>query len=265
MDFDREENENKIRNLIEVGAEIVGGSVGGAIGFLLAGPAGAIAGGASGPLVTQALIHTAIDIQERFLSKREKARIGAVIYYATVKIQEELDAGNNLRHDEFFQTPLSGRSEAEEIFEGVLLAAKREHEEKKIPFLGYLLANIAFNSRIDKWQANLLVKLGNEISYRQMCLLNLYSNQTKFSEKFLGGNNDLSKLDHDDPKKRAIKQEIWLLIVRDLLFYPGHVPYGGHSFPSSRIKLQELGSMVYGLMELWRIDDNDMLHNFIFD
>jgi len=265
MDLDEEKTENGVKCLIEAGSEITGGATGAAIGLLFAGPAGSVIGGAIGPLVSRVLIQIAEDLQERFLSKREKARIGAVIYYATIKIQEKLEEGNPPRSDEFFQKTSGGRPAAEEIFEGVLLAAKREHEEKKIPFMGYLFANIAFDSRIDKWQANLLIKIAAQISYRQMCLLNLYSNQSIYAKKFSDKKDCLSKLSYDDPKKSAIKQEIWSLIVEDLLFYPGHVPYGGHSFPSSKIEIRELGSVVYNLMELWRIDENDMQYNFIYD
>ena len=265
MELSEEKTENGVKSLIEAGAEITGSVTGAAIGLLFAGLTGAIIGGATGPLVTRALIRMANDLQERFLSKREKARIGAVIYYATIKIQEKLEAGNDPRSDEFFKKPSIGRPDAEEIFEGVLLAAKKGHEEKKLPFLGYLFANIAFDSRIDKWQANLLIKIAAQISYRQMCLLNLYSNQSIYAEKFSDKRDSLSKLSSNDPKKSAIKQEIWSLIIEDLLYYPGHVSYGGHSFPSSKIKIRELGSVVYSLMELWRIDENDMQYNFIYD
>ena len=48
------------------------------------------------------------------------------------------------------------RSFADEIIEGVLLAAQREYQEKKLPLYGNLLTNIAFRSDIDRVTANRL-------------------------------------------------------------------------------------------------------------
>jgi hypothetical protein len=169
-----------LRSLIDAGAEITGGVIGGVVGFLLTGPAGAVLGGASGPVAAKVLCRLGNDIQKRFLSKREITRIRAVTYYAVKRIQEKIDAGETFRIDDFFQKPLVGRVPAEEIFEGVILAAQREHEEKKLPFLGNLFANIAFDLSIDKSQANLMIKLAKDISFRQMCLLNIFSHTNRY-------------------------------------------------------------------------------------
>lgn len=67
-----------LRALITGGAEIAGGAIGGALGFLAAGPAGAAALGAGGSVAGLALSHVGEDIADRFLGPREKVRIGGV-------------------------------------------------------------------------------------------------------------------------------------------------------------------------------------------
>jgi hypothetical protein len=119
--------------------------------------------------LTAPLIHNiGNEIAHRLLSKREKTRVGAVIIYAAIHIKEKLNKGMQPSQDDFFsQQP--GRSSAEEISEGVLLAAQREYEEKKLQFYDHLLENIAFSSGVGRAHANLLLKLSQELSYRQLC------------------------------------------------------------------------------------------------
>jgi len=57
------------------------------------------------------------------LAPREKTRIGAAFIYATRKAQERLNNSHKIRDDNFFSEQSAERSAAEEIIEGVLLAA----------------------------------------------------------------------------------------------------------------------------------------------
>lgn len=94
-----------IRSLVEAGSDITGSATGAAIGFLFGGPVGAAIGGASGPLLRRGIIEIGNDIAKRFLSEREKARIGGVIQYADIKIQEKEAEGEKLRNNGFFEQP----------------------------------------------------------------------------------------------------------------------------------------------------------------
>jgi hypothetical protein len=166
-------NEEKIsgmESLIEEGSKITGPAMGAGIGFLLGGPIGAAIGGGSAYLLQKGLIEIGNDIAKRFLSEREKMRIGGVTMYAAEKIQKNLASGMILRNDGFFEQPQKGqpacieipiieRPPDEEIIEGFLLGVQKEHEEKKLPFIGNLIANIFFDSSIDKAQINLLITL----------------------------------------------------------------------------------------------------------
>jgi hypothetical protein len=117
-----------------------------------------------------ALIEIGNDASERLLSERERMRMGGVMLYSADKIRKKLAAGSQPRDDGFFEKPSKthpacaelpfvDRPAAQEILEGILLVAQREYEEKKLPFLGNLYANIAFDSSIDRPYANFLLKI----------------------------------------------------------------------------------------------------------
>lgn len=154
--------------LISAGADISGGLAEVAIGLFLAGSAGAITGGAGGPLITNTIKLLAKEIKQRYIDKREEARIGATIAYALVEIENNIRNGRQIRNDGFFASQEGNRSTADGVYEGVLLAAQREYEEKKLKYYGELLANIAFDESIDKGQANYLLRIAQNLSYRQM-------------------------------------------------------------------------------------------------
>lgn len=61
-----------VRRLINAGAEIAGGAVGGALGFLAGGPVGAALLGAGGAAAAAALKHIGEEAAERLLGSREK-------------------------------------------------------------------------------------------------------------------------------------------------------------------------------------------------
>ncbi len=67
----------------------------------------------------------------------------------------------------------------------MILAAQRGAEEKKVRFYGNLLANLAFEQDVDRSKSNFLLRLGEQLSYRQLCLLSLFAQNTLVQ----GGNN----------------------------------------------------------------------------
>jgi hypothetical protein len=114
-----------IGKLIEYGTAIACNLTGAAIGFLLAGPDGAIAGGALGSVVH----NLGNDIAERLLSRREEIRLGAAITYISIK--EKFDKGLRVRDDDFFTNCEHQRSSAQEIAEGILLAAQKNMRKRR--------------------------------------------------------------------------------------------------------------------------------------
>ena len=79
----------------------------------------------------------------------------------------------DLRDDGFFDKKPSGRSDAEEIAEAIMLKCQREPQEKKIPYIGYLFAGIARDSNISADMGHQLIKAAEELAYRQLCILKL--------------------------------------------------------------------------------------------
>jgi hypothetical protein len=71
----------------------------------------------------------------RQLSQREQARTAAVAIVAAAGIQRKLDLGEEARADGFVLGAPGHRSAAEELAEGVLISAQREHEDMFAPAL----------------------------------------------------------------------------------------------------------------------------------
>lgn len=172
--------DKKVRSLISTGSEIAGAATGGAIGFLAGGLGGAAIGGASGVIISKGVTKLLCDFADRFLSKRETIRVGATAAFALMKIKAHLDAGSNPRNDGFFDEKAGKRSDAEEIFEGVLLKAKNEHEEKKAKILGNIFANIAFFPGFSVGEANHVLQIAQNLTYRGMCFLSLIKRKEQF-------------------------------------------------------------------------------------
>lgn len=171
----KDEEIERVKQVIDTSSNIVGATVGNTLGFLLADASGAAIGGAFGASLTGVLKNVFFDVANRRLSKREESRIGTAAYFAVKKIQERLNEGQIPREDGFFDDrDLDLRSNAEEVFEGTLLKSKNAHEEKKIKFIANVFANTTFHSEISSSEANHVLQLAENMTYRQMCLLALF-------------------------------------------------------------------------------------------
>jgi hypothetical protein len=172
-------SDNPLADRVRRLAEVAGGVGGAVVGLLLGGPTGAVVGAASGPVLAEATRKVVADVAGRFLSERETVRIANAAFYAASEIADRLERQEQLRTDAFFELRNDGRSDAEEIFEGVLLKCKNEHEERKAQYLGHLFANIAF-SNVSAANANAILKLAERMSYRQLCVLALCVQEEEF-------------------------------------------------------------------------------------
>ncbi len=261
----------EIKYWIELSPEIVGSSVGSVIGFVVGGVAGAFSGGALIPIITSILK----DFGSRQLSHKEKVKIGGFVVFALEKIKQNLEQGIPLRQDSFFQAQITERAAAEEIFEGVIIASQQEHEEKKLRFYGRLFANIAFAKEISKEQANHILRLGQEISYRQMCLLNLVQNKEYFQlrkDDYIPKDGSGEYL-RDENKKihppKMSSEEIYLLSeinnlrIKRILSFEEQLILGKNIGSLEYIKpdtleLEPIGKELYKLMDLHEIPEEDV-------
>ena len=253
------ERDDSLRLLIVKGAEIAGGAAGPAvgtvIGSLLAGPAGAAVGGGIGAAATMAVKAIGHDLSSRILSPREEVRVGGVFTLAAAEIIERCRKGETVREDGFFETVDAGRSDAEEVWESTLLKSQREPEEKKLPYLAHLLANLAFNREISAAMAHQMTKAAESMTYRQLCILHLSATKEKFN---------LRNRSYDGQDSFA--KELYQLIYEYYdLYNRGFINFG-NTLAATLVDVnpgaavpQALGVDIYYQMRLYLIPDSDLV------
>ncbi len=248
------EKNKGIRQLINYGTEIAGGAVGGVLGFLVGGPVGAVVGGAGGPMVAITLRSIGQEILERQLGPREKVRVGAAFAIATADIRQRIENGESIRTDGFFDEKQTGRSDAEEVAESVLLKVQREPEEKKIQYMGYLLSSIAFDPQISVHMAHQLTKAAEQLTYRQLCILRLPVVKDDFGLR-----------DEDYREQETFTKDLYQVLYECLdLYHRGYINFGGEVvFSPTDVKpismtVQGMGEDLFNLMKLRLIPDEDI-------
>jgi hypothetical protein len=245
----------RIRNLINSGAEIAGGAIGGALGFFAGGPAGAAALGAAGTATAKALKHIGDEASERLLSPREKIRVGGVLAIAAAEINQRIKNGEKVRNDGFFQDKGSVRSDAEEVAESILLKSQREPEEKKLPYMGRLLANVAFHQEISAEMAHQITKAAEQLTYRQLCLLKLSVVKDDFGLR-----------SGDYRGQGSFPKELYQVLYECLdLYHHGFVNFGGEvafgptDVAPGKMTVQGLGDDLFNLMQLGTVPNEELL------
>lgn len=239
--------EDKKEILEEFAEEAISEGVGAVIGELVAGPVGAVGGAVLGNATGKVFKKIAGEIRERYLSKNENKRINSVISGAEEKIKNNLKSGKELRTDNFFAENYSKRSTAEEILEGILLVAQREYEERKLPYLSNLYANIAFDKAVNRSMANQLLKISSDITFRQIIIIRIIGlfqtsgvadTRIKQAYKNLSGYNVIS-----------VASEIYDLYQRSIVFSEEAI-LDAIGINPSKLTLGGYGAMLYNLMEL---------------
>ena len=172
------DEESKSRDLVNAGSEMLGSAAGAAIG-LLGDPILSVAGAASGPIIVSLLKKVCAEFYDRQIGKRQKTRAGATAGVAILKIKERLDAGETFRDDGFFDEN-DTRSSAEEILEGVIIKSLNEHEEKKTEYYANIFVTAAFDNRFTPESLNHFLSLAERLTYRQLCILQVFSCPRRF-------------------------------------------------------------------------------------
>ena len=247
---------NRLQQLISYGMPLLGAGASAAVSSTLGliGPEGAAIGGMVGKGVEIWLSNVGQEISERHLGTREKVRVGAAFAIATAEIQRRLENGESRRNDGFFDEKQSGRSDAEEVAEHVLLKAQREPEEKKIQYMGYLLSNIAFNSEISVHMAHQLTKIAEQLTYRQLCILKFCTVKNKFSLRDENYRNQQTVSIH----LRQLLYECADLHSREYIHVTDDVLLGVTNIKPSGMTLQGLGGDLYKFMQLALIPEEDI-------
>ncbi len=248
-----------IWQLINSGIEIVssgaGSGTGAVLGSVVGGPVGALIGGAGGKVLEIVLSKVGQEISARQLGPREKVRVGAAFAIAAADIRQRIENGESVRTDDFFDEKQTGRSDAEEVAESVLLKVQREPEEKKIQYMGYLLSSIAFDPQISVHMAHQLVKAAEQLIYRQLCILKLCVVKDKFGLR-----------DEDYRNQGTFTKELYQVLYECLdLYHRGYINFGGEvafgptDVKSGSMTVQGIGADLFNLMKLSLIPDQDII------
>ncbi|MEH1098380.1 hypothetical protein [Micromonospora sp. CPCC 205561] len=236
----------KLSPYVKSGAATIGALTGAALQAVTGDSvAASTAGAAFGALLD--------DIGTRLLSARESARIQLASSFAASAIKDRYEAGHDYRADDFFEADPYTRSSFEEVAEGVLLAAQKEHEELKVPFMGYLLANIAFEETIDRTTANWAIRTSSDLSWTQLMLLALIESDAHALPHVRIG--DFSR---SWDNWSAHKELMDLHTARGLIGAPGgKTERLGLSYINNNLadmSLSSGGRLLFGLMQLENID-----------
>ena len=247
------------RRLINRGAEIATGAFGNAAsaatGFLLGGPEGAVIGGAASAAVVMTLRGVGQELSSRLLGPREEARIGYVYTLAAEEIAQRIIGGERVRTDNFFNRDQQSRSNAEEVWESVLLKSQREPEEKKLPYMAHLLANIAFDSQIGVHMAHQITKGCEQLTYRQLCIIKLSVVKDQFGLR----REDYRGQDSFAKELYQILYEYLDLYVKGYINFGGEVAFGPTDVNPGRTTVQAIGTDIFNLMQLRKIPVEDIM------
>ena len=101
----------------------------------------------------------------------QRVRVDAFVETALEVMKVRIAKGDMPRQGDYFAIGSDTWSKADEILESVLLAVVDSYEQRKVPLLGRLYANLAFREDIDPQYAHYLVSLANELTYTQLLAL----------------------------------------------------------------------------------------------
>lgn len=241
--------------------------------------AGPFVGSATGELVGRTLLLAGQAVEKRMLEPRRQKRLGEALSSAADRCRERLDQGESVRSDGFFDPRMvDGEIPAEEIAEGVLQTAADQWERRKVPYIGRLFANVAFNSDVSPSEASYLVRLTDRLSYRQFCLLALWTAASEvgsdYERRVIRLSAEGLKLDDVVRPSFLIDEmndlgEVGLLGVTnsDGVVVPPGSTVGGlgvsfRTFDLETIHLTRAGEMLYGLLDLKLIPAADVEETF---
>lgn len=251
----------KVYSVLKMGAEMFGGMASTAAGLITIsslGPMGVVLLGGLGAGISKLIV----DVTERQLSKRELTRMGGTAYVALTKIHEDIESGKEIRKDDFFESSNFQRSSAEEIFEGVLIKAKNEHEERKVRLLGNIFANAAFMPKVSVGEVNHILKMFDDLTYRQLCALALI-----FRKKPLG--IELEDIDYAEfgnekylsflsPTSISLRVEIYQMYQLGLVNMNDTALLSWEHIAPEKLELTELGNRCYEIMGLYEIPNDEI-------
>lgn len=242
-----------IEKQIKIFADVAGRVVAPIAGLIAAGPIGAIAGGAVGTVIKYGIE----DFLGKFLTPKEVRRVGTSAEYIINGVNKKLEAGEGIR-EELFQNKGVKVSDAEEIFEGILMKVKNEYQEKKLKYLSNIFINASFDKTISSDNINQVVNIADRLSYRQLCLISLVG---KNKDNKYGLRTDENRKNFKD----VVTEELIFLLdeARDMhkmgiMRSKDRIGLNNYTDPSpANFCLDPLGCRIFQLMGLYEMPDEE--------
>lgn len=246
----------RLRQIIETGANVVGVTSSAAVSVVTGSPelgVGAAALGATG-----AYQRVGAEIADRLLGPREATRIGAVLALSAETLKTRLDHGGVLRDDGFFDVPPDGRSDAEEVLEGVLRKAQAEYEERKLEYLARFWANACIDKTFGAADLNYLTKLAEQLTYRHLTIVSVAGKMANADDANV---YDLREQNYKQSRLSLVGDTAIVLSEIMALHSLDCVRMFGTFHPiqvvPSAMQIGTHGAALHNMMELFRIPEGD--------
>ena len=123
------------------------------------------------PVIASSIERVGKEIIARQLGPRQELRATAVYSLTIEKLRELRESGKNIRADGFVDTAGLFRCSADEMTEATLKAAMNSYQERKLPFLANVLANVLSDASVDPETAHVAVKFAEEMSLREIYII----------------------------------------------------------------------------------------------
>ena len=122
------------------------------------------------------------------ISKRQTVRLFQWGTQAAEGIAQRLANGEKYREDGFLEKTPTDRSKIDEAIESTLKKVMETTEEPKIKFMANLTENVHFDSDfdLDLDTYRRILKILDELSYRQLCIIKLFMNVDQIDLNRLG-------------------------------------------------------------------------------
>jgi hypothetical protein len=248
------------RRNVSVGSKMVGGVIGAIATLATQVP---VAGPLISPIIAHGLERIGNEMIQRRLAPRQDVRVGEAINVAVMRSKEFIQQGREPRNDGFFDEDITGRSDFDEINEAAVQAAMNAAQEKKVKYIGHLMANIAFNTEISVEMAHQLIDIANSLGYRSFVLLKIIANDDvrKFQDRPIENQADRV------PVFSSVMAECYGLFTRGLMEQKetpesadSHAILGADNIIPSKMCLSPLGKILSDNLDVEKINDNDVVY-----
>ncbi|MDE0426156.1 MAG: hypothetical protein OXN25_14960 [Candidatus Poribacteria bacterium] len=212
------------------------------------------------PTLANSLKNIGQEYAERMLSPRENLRVGSALILAAEGIRERLK-NENPREDGFFDKNHTGRADAEEVLENMVLKVQREPEEKKARYIAKIYENSVFEQEISADLSHKIIKSAEQLTYQHLCILSMVGRREKGEDAL----RDLQlnpQLDHPLELSKLLHDCFELVtngyIQGGLTFiFNGRLPQYETLNPNSML-LESIGKAIFDLMNLQDISEKDI-------